>query len=87
MSPEDRGVQVPSYMTAKRLSNGAMLYSRNPVMSSFQNNCATQLQRSSAQNHAKPTYHELSKQQQLNTVNTNRSIIIQVSSAGWEGGY
>ena len=31
MSPEERGVSLPNYMTARRLPNGAMLYKRNPL--------------------------------------------------------
>lgn len=87
MSPEDRGVKLPPYVKAKRLSNGAMLYTRNPVAAVLE-----QIEHTDSQSHASsspfkhPAVHcsegasprEFGKQRQLNTVNTNKSIIIQV---------
>ena len=85
MSPEDRGVKLPPYVKAKRLSNGAMLYTRNPVAAVLE-----QIEHTDSYASSSPFKHsavhysegasprEFGKQQQLDTVSTNKSVIIQV---------
>ena len=85
MSPQDRGVKLSPYVKAKRLSNGAMLYTRNPVAAIYEQMDHTKFHDTSSpfshpavHNSLQASPRELGKQQQLDTINTNKSIIIQV---------
>ncbi|XP_076459549.1 uncharacterized protein LOC143292823 [Babylonia areolata] len=78
MSPEERGATVPPYMTARRLSNGAMLYSRKVgAASKNQKTASSPFKKPDAYPPATASPRSRSKQQQLETVNTNRSFVMQ----------
>ena len=93
MSPRDRGAKLPPYVKAKRLTNGAMQYTRSPIADEcgdpvdYADSCnsSSPFKRPAvcdsvrSRSRAYPPW-EVSKQQQLDTdsVSTNGSIVIQV---------
>nr|KAG5709696.1 hypothetical protein BaRGS_027721 [Batillaria attramentaria] len=79
MSPEERGVTLPPFMKSERLPNGAMMYTRVPPPKGYQN--AEQ-----SRPHYSSSPRGLSKQEQLATVATNKSIIITNSKSKSEHG-
>lgn len=73
-SPEERGVTLPPFMKSERLPNGAMMYTRVPPPKGGYDAHGSRDRKSSP-------YH-LTKQEQLATVATNKSTIIQNPVSG-----
>ncbi|KAL8593317.1 hypothetical protein ACOMHN_009970 [Nucella lapillus] len=83
MSPEERGVTVPPYVKARRLSNGAMLYTRSPTSAGAadQKTASPMFKKPAAYSPARAFPHKPSKQQQLGGISTNTSVISRKSSS------